>query len=181
MSARRVLVTVGVAVSALVLQLTVVTRLPFPGDVEPDLVLVAVVALALANGPLPGAVTGFATGLAADIAPPADHTIGRYALVLCVVGYLCGLILDDLEGSGFTPFAAMALGVLGGALLYVGVGAILGDPRVTLPAVTRVLPVSVLYDVVLSPFVLYAVVWLIRRVDPHPVGYDLFGSHLRYR
>lgn len=181
MSGRRKLLVAALAAVALILQVTVVTRVPLPGGVAPDLVLVVVVALALVNGPLPGAITGFATGLAVDLVPPADHAIGRYALVLCLVGYLCGLVVDDLESSANLAFLTMGTGVVGGALLYVGVGAILGDPRVTWPALSRVLPVSLLYDLVVSPFVLYVVVWLVRRIDPYPAGYETGGLRNRYR
>ena len=60
--------------------------------------LFAVVALALTGGPLPGLLTGFLAGLALDVAPPASHAIGQYALVFCVVGYACG----RLAGLGDT-------------------------------------------------------------------------------
>ncbi|MQA87822.1 MAG: rod shape-determining protein MreD [Streptosporangiales bacterium] len=180
-SARRKLLGAALVAAALVGQVTLVARLPLPGGVTPDLVLLVVVAFALTNGPLPGSVTGFAAGLAADLAPPADHTIGRYALVLCLVGYLCGLVQDDLKDSANLAFLAMVVGVTGGSLLYVGVGAVLGDLRVTWPAVTRVLPLSLLYDFVLSPFVLYVVTWLVRRVDQHRVGYDFWEPGNRYR
>lgn len=175
MSAQRKLLGAALVAAAIILQVTVVARLPLPGGVAPDLVLLVVVAFALTNGPLPGAVTGFAAGLAADLAPPADHTIGHYALVLCLVGYLCGLVQEDLDNSANLTFLAMVLGVVGGSLLYVGVGAVLGDPRMTWAAVMRVLPISLLYDFVLSPFVLYAVAWLVRWVDRTRVGYESWG------
>ena len=35
-------------------------------------------------------ITGFAAGLALDIAPPGSGYIGEYALVLCLVGWACG-------------------------------------------------------------------------------------------
>ena len=34
-----------------------------------------------------GMLAGFAGGLALDIAPPAAHYAGEYALVFCLVGY----------------------------------------------------------------------------------------------
>src|SRR3954469_12754190 len=95
-----------VMVIALVLQVAVANRLPLPGSVTPDLVLLTVVALALVNGPLVGLVTGFCAGLTADIVPPADHTIGRYALIYCLVGYICGLFTDEMDRSPVTPFIA---------------------------------------------------------------------------
>jgi len=116
-----------------------------------------VVALALSSGPVPGLVTGFFAGLALDVAPPANHLIGSYALVFCLVGYGCGLIAADLENSVLLPLAASAVGAAAGAALYAVVGVFLGNLDVTGAAVRHVLPLTVLYDVLLSPFVLYGV------------------------
>jgi rod shape-determining protein MreD len=154
---RRFLLTVVLVLVALVLQLTVLDRLRLPGGAVPDLVLLVVVALALSNGPLPGMLTGFAAGLALDIAPPSTHLIGVYALVFCLVGYFCGRVAADLESTVLLPLAASAVGAAGGAALYAGLGILLGDPDVTGQAVRHMLPATVLYDVLLSPFVLYAV------------------------
>ncbi len=150
---------------ALVLQVTLVPRLPLPGGASPDLVLVVVAALALRTGALRGCVTGFGAGLVADVVPPAAHTIGRYALVYCVVGYLVGLASGEIEDSPVLSSLAVALGALGGTLAYTALGAALGDPRVTGAVLVRVMPVSILYDVVLSPLAWYAVAKLVRRDD----------------
>lgn len=154
---RRVLLSVLLVLAALVLQLTVLDRAPLPGGVAPDLVLLVVVALALSSGPMPGLITGFCAGLALDIAPPANHLIGVYALVFCLVGYCCGLVSAELDSSVLLPLAASALGAAGGAALYAVVGVFLGNPDVTGQSVRHVLPLSVLYDVLLSPFILYGV------------------------
>ena len=154
---RRVLLPVVLLLVALVLQLTVLDRLPLPGGVAPDLVLLVVVALALSSGPMSGMICGFCAGLALDIAPPSDHLIGVYALVFCVVGYFCGLVSTELDRTVLQPLVASALGAAAGAGLYAVVGYMLGNPDVTGPAVRHVLPLSVLYDVLLSPFVLFGV------------------------
>jgi rod shape-determining protein MreD len=154
---RRLLLSVVLLLAALVLQLTVLDRLPLPGGVAPDLVLLVVVALSLSGGPLAGAIGGFCAGLALDVAPPSDHLIGMYALVFCLVGYFCGMVSAELDRSVLLPLAAAALGAAGGAGLYAGAGIVFGLPDVTGSAVRHVLPLSVLYDVLLSPFVLYAV------------------------
>ena len=179
---RRFLLSVVLVLVALVLQLTVLDRLPLPGGVTPDLVLLVVVALALSNGPLAGTITGFAAGLALDIAPPASHLIGVYALVLCLVGYFCGRVAADLESTVLLPLAASAVGAAGGAALYAGLGILLGDPDVTGQAVRHVLPETVLYDVLLSPFVLYAVALASRlagRLGPATSSKRLSASGLR--
>lgn len=165
---------------ALVLQVAVVTRLPLPGGVVPDLVLLVVASLALVTGPMRGAVTGFVAGLVTDVVPPAYHTIGRYALVYCLVGYVAGLASDEAEDSAFLPFLTVALGAVGGTALYVGVGAVLDDPRVTWQTASGALPLSALYDVILSPFVLYAIARLAKRVEPEPAGHKAWRPHGHY-
>ena len=157
---RRFLISFAVIAVALLAQLTFINRLALPGGAGPDLVLLAVVALSLTGGPLAGLLTGFVAGLALDIAPPASHTIGQYALVFCLVGYGCGRLaeLGDASPSLYVAISAAAAAV--GAALHAVLGVMLSDPEVTWAAVRHVLPPSLIYDVILSPFVLYAVVRL---------------------
>lgn len=157
---RRALLATAAILAAVLLQVTVLNNLPFPGGAGPDLVLVTVVALALAGGPREGAVIGFAAGLALDIAPPASGLLGQSALVFCLVGYGCGLLRLALERSAWLPLAGVALGAAAGEALYALVGLIFGDPDVTWQATRQVLPAAVCYDLLLSPFVLYAVALL---------------------
>ncbi|HEV7932344.1 MAG TPA: rod shape-determining protein MreD [Actinomadura sp.] len=156
---------VAITVIALIVQVSAANRLPLPGAIAPDLVLLAVVALAFVNGPLVGLVTGFCAGLTVDIVPPADHAIGRLALVYCLVGYIGGLFTDEMDRSPVTPFVGVAVGALAGTVLYVGVGMVLGDPRASWPVASRVVPLAVLYDVLASPFVVWAVLRLTRRLE----------------
>lgn len=154
-----------VIAAAMILQVTVADRLPLPGSVVPDLVLLAVVALALVNGSLPGLVTGFWAGLATDIVPPADHTIGRYALVYCLIGYICGSAAPEMDRSAVLPFVAVASGAIAGSVLYALLGSMLGDPRARWPVVSHVLPLQIFYDMVASPFVVWVVLRLTRRAE----------------
>jgi rod shape-determining protein MreD len=154
-----------VVAAALILQVTLANRLPLPGSVAPDLVLLAVVALALVHGSLLGVVTGFLAGVAVDIMPPADHTLGRYALVYCLIGYVCGIAAKEMERSPVLPFLAVAAGALAGSVLYLAVGATLSDPRARWPVVSHTLPLQVLYDVIVSPFVVWAVLRFSRRAE----------------
>ena len=157
---RRLLVSCAVVAVALLAQLTFINRLALPGETGPDLVLLAVVALALTGGPLPGMLTGFLAGLALDVAPPASHTIGQYALVFCLVGYGCGRLAGLGDASPALYVGISAAAAAAGAALHAGLGVLLSDPEVTWAAVRHVLPPSLIYDVILSPFVLYAVVRL---------------------
>ena len=163
----RALVSVVVVAFTVVLQLTVVDRIAFPGGAGPNLVLLVVAALALAGGPMAGVLTGFLAGLALDVAPPGSHFVGQNALVFCLVGYFCGLLAEETSDpeQGHTALFEIVVtaagAVLGEALLAL-LGVMLSDPRVTWPAITHVLPAAVVYDVLLCPFVLYAVAAALR-------------------
>jgi rod shape-determining protein MreD len=175
---RRALISCAVILAALIAQLTIINRLALPGGAGPDLVLLAVVALALTGGPVPGMVTGFLAGLALDVAPPASHTIGQYALVFCLVGYACGRLAALGEASPALYVAISAAAVAVGAALHAALGVMLSDPQVTWSAVRHVLPPSVVYDVILSPFVLYGVVRLSAwagRAAAGPEGAEVAG------
>ena len=165
---RRALLAAAAILAAVLIQVTVLNNLPFPGGAGPDLVLVVVVAMALASGPLDGAIIGFAAGLALDIAPPASNLLGQSALVFCLVGYGCGRLRVALERSAWLPVAGVALGAAAGEALYALVGLIFGEPDITVQAVRQVLPAAIFYDLLLSPFVLYAVARL--------GGYARWGS-----
>jgi rod shape-determining protein MreD len=155
-------------VVSLAVQLAVLARLPLPGA-TPDLVLLAVVSLALAPGPGFGLVAGFAAGLSNDLVPPADHAVGRWALVLTVVGYFAGLAQGEARRSAFVPLFVVAVSGAASVLLYAGLGALIDDPHITWQAVTEILPTAVLYDVVLSAFVVPAVLRLSDRFEPDPL------------
>jgi rod shape-determining protein MreD len=157
---RRVLLFFGMVLAAILAQVTVLDNLPLPGGSPPDLVLVVVVTLALVSGPRDGAVIGFAAGLAADIAPPASHFLGENALVFCLIGYGCGRMREPLEHASWLPLAGVALGVTGGEALHALVGVIFGDPDITWLSARQVLPASLIYDLMVSPFVLYVVLRL---------------------
>ncbi|KAA9373469.1 hypothetical protein F5972_35140 [Microbispora cellulosiformans] len=116
---RAVILSVLLVLAAPVLQVTVVNGWSLPGGV-PDIVLICVIALAPAlwsytgsrtgTGAGAGALLGFAAGLAADVAPPADHTIGRLALVLCLAGWVSTRIpADDGAGRRVAGAAVVAL------------------------------------------------------------------------
>jgi rod shape-determining protein MreD len=151
---------------AVVVQLTVVNRLPLPGAAAPDLVLLLVAAIAVTTSPLTGAVTGFAGGLALDIAPPAAHYAGEYALVFCLAGYAAGRVsqvIFNLSGGERDPISAFTVMVGATAAGEAGkaaLGMLLSDPDVTGAVVSRVLPGAILYDLLLSPLVF----WLVTRV-----------------
>ena len=102
---------------AVVLQVSVLSQFAVRG-VVPDLALVLVVAVGLARGPRTGALTGFGAGLLLDIAPPADHVAGRWALALVVVGYLAGRVRQDASRSSLVALATVAAGSFVGTSVF---------------------------------------------------------------
>lgn len=163
----RVLIAAVLLIIAVVVQVTMLSRLPLPGA-TPDLVLLVVVALALGHGSTFGLAAGFAAGFTVDLVPPADHEIGRWALVLTVVGYLAGMAQGESRRSVFVPLAVVAVAALGSVLIYAGLGALMADTSVTWAAVNRLLPSAVAYDVILSAFALPALLAVIQRGEPEP-------------
>jgi rod shape-determining protein MreD len=167
---RRALRVVSVAVLVIVavtLQLTVFSHFSLDG-VAPDLALLVVLGAALVRGPDYAAVVGFAAGLVLDLAPPADHTAGRWALSLVIVGYLTGLARPDGDVSkGGTLLMAAAAAFIGTSV-FAFTGMVLGDPGVTVSSAFQVVPRAVLYDVIVTPVVVPLVVVMLRRLHPTP-------------
>jgi hypothetical protein len=98
----RASITAAVIVLAVCLQVGLLADVSVAG-VVPDLVLLVVVGVALVHGPSRAAVVGLLAGLTLDLAPPADHTAGRWALALVLVGYLAGLVRSDAAGALSPP------------------------------------------------------------------------------
>ena len=159
-----------VVLVAVVLQVAVFSMLSFEGMV-PTLALVVVVGAALVRGPQFAAVLGFAAGLALDLVPPADHVAGRWALALVVVGYLAGRVRNDAGTSAAGALVAVAACSFVGTSVFALSGMLLHDPAIPVGEALHVIPVAVLYDVLVTPFVLPLALRLFRRLQPHQVAY----------
>jgi rod shape-determining protein MreD len=167
----RMLLSTTLVVAALVIQVSVLARLQLPGAV-PDLLLLTVLGLALVYGHVGGALVGFGAGLLADLAPPADHAVGRYALVLCVIGYLAGLAKPEngrLQ-SAAGPMLVVVGSAVGSTLLYAGVGALVGDTAARHVGLGGLLFTAALYDLLLAPFTVPFIMALARRADNDPLA-----------
>ncbi len=167
----RMLLSTTLVVVALVVQVSVLARLHLPGAV-PDLLLLTVLGLALVYGHVGGALIGFGAGLLADLAPPADHAAGRYALVLCVIGYLAGLVKPETGQlkSATGPMAVVVAAAVGSTLLYAGVGALVGDTAARHVGLGSLLFTAALYDLLLAPFVVPGIMALARRAENDPLA-----------
>ncbi len=161
----RLLSMAVVIVVAVTLQLTVFSHFTF-GGVAPDLALLVVLGAALVRGPDFAAVVGFVAGLVLDLAPPSDHTAGRWALSLVLVGYLTGLAKPEGDISKLGTLGMAAAGAFIGTSVFALTGMVLGDSGVTVSSAFAVVPRAVAYDVLLTPVVIPLVVVLLRRLEP---------------
>ncbi|WP_017573969.1 rod shape-determining protein MreD [Nocardiopsis halotolerans] len=152
---------------AVLAQATIVNRLPFEWGAGPDLVIAAVVAVALTSTPAAAAGCGFAAGLAMDVLPPAEHAMGRYALVLCVAAYLVALLHRNTGSAGplggrpsvWAVMGVTAVASAGVGLGYALVGVLMDDPRVTLAAVVVNTLVGTVLTALASPLVALPTLW----------------------
>ncbi len=118
-----------VTVAAL-LQVTLVVDVEVVGG-TPNLLVVAVVAIALLRGPVPGALAGFLGGFLADALGAA--LLGAGSLILVLVGYAAGAWGEaGRDGAALRPLVVVAVmsvladvGSLGVAVL-IGTGPAIG-------------------------------------------------------
>lgn len=132
------------------------------GGATPNFLMLAVITLALSEGPIPGATTGFAAGLLFDLL--GTGVVGPMALVLTIVGYLAGLMHEQMFAEGWLlPLSVLAIASLVGEIAYGVLLGILGEGGSFFSAfVTKMLP-RALYNTVLA-LLIYP--WLARFLRP---------------
>ena len=164
-AALRGLAYTALVVLAIGLQVGPFSELTIHG-VVPDLLLLVVVAVGLVHGPERAALVGFLGGLALDLAPPADHVAGRWALALVVVGFLVGLVREDARQGLIKIVAVVAAASFVGTSIFALSGLVLDEPGVTVGRVLEVIPVAVLYDTALALLTVPLLMALGRRLEP---------------
>lgn len=162
---RQVLIIGTATLMAVLVEVTLLSRLGIPGA-TPDLVVVTVVAIALAMGPVQGAAAGFAAGVLIDLAPPGDTLLGVNAVVYVAIGIITGLAVDPRDRT--IPIMMGMTGLATGAavLLTAGLDTMLGSERVDWEQVPVLTLTSALYGVLLAPGVILLVAWIVRKATP---------------
>lgn len=175
-TARAAVLVLAVSV-ALVLQTTVFSHLAWHG-VVPDLVLLVVVAVGLVRGSQSAMLLGFAAGLLLDLAPPADHVAGRWALALMLAGYVAGRVRQDTTQVPGTPqtapsppsvvtsMATVAACSFLASSVFALSGLVLQDPPATVPDLLQVVLAALVWDLALAPFLIPVVVRVLARLEP---------------
>lgn len=118
----RILVLALLLVTATLLT-TVVSPVLAIGAVRPDIVLLTVVGVGLADGAGTGARYGFSAGLLGDLLSSQSHLVGLGAFVLLLMGYLAGLARRYVSPGSVLGGLAVAAVV---TLLSVVLNALLG-------------------------------------------------------
>jgi rod shape-determining protein MreD len=165
MTVLRTLAAFLVVSLALVLQVSLFPHFAWQGIV-PNLCLLVVVGAALTRGPQAAIVLGFLAGVALDLAPPADHVAGRWALALVIVGYVAGRVRQDVKPTAIAVVGTVAASSFIGTSVFAITGLILRDPLLDVGQLLEVILVAVLWDVLLTPFVLPPVMTLFNRLQP---------------
>ena len=127
MSSFRLAVATVVVGLALVLQVSLFPHFAWQG-VVPNLCLLVVVGAALTRGAQFAAVLGFVAGVLLDLAPPADHVAGRWALALVVVGYVAGRVRQDVKPTAVAVVSTVAACSFIGTSIFAITGLVLQDP-----------------------------------------------------
>ena len=165
MRVNRILLSTSLVVVALVVQVSVLARLHLPGAV-PDLLLLTVLGLALVYGHVGGALIGFGAGLLADLAPPADHVAGRWALALTIAAFLAARVRQDVRPTALAVVGTVAAASFVATSLFALSGVLLSDPTMSISGLLEVVLVAVVWDVLLTPFVLPPLMKLFSRLSP---------------
>ena len=165
MTTMRALAAGAAVMLALLLQVSLLPNLAWQG-VVPNLALLVVVGAALTQGPQFAMVLGFAAGALVDLAPPADHTAGRWALALTVVGYVAGRVRSEADPSATTVVGTVAASSFVGTSIFAITGLVLGELSVGVGQLLLVIGVALVWDVVLTPFELPPLMALFRRLEP---------------
>jgi rod shape-determining protein MreD len=161
----RWLAALGAVVVALVVQVSLFPHMSWHGIV-PNLCLLVVVAAALTVEAPFALLLGFAAGLVLDLAPPADHVAGRWALALTVAAFLAARVRQDVRPTALAVVGTVAAASFVATSLFALSGVLLSDPAMSVAGLLEVVLVAVVWDVLLTPFVLPPLMKLFSRLGP---------------
>jgi rod shape-determining protein MreD len=151
-------------IAIVLVQTTILPYLRISGVVA-DLGLVATVAVAYREGPETGSVFGFAAGLSMDLF--LQTPLGLSALAYALTGYLIGILQGGMLRSSW--WVAPVLGGLGGilsGLLFIGIGALVGQEQLFALRSLRVVLLAGLFDAIVAPIMFPIVGFALRGASP---------------
>lgn len=155
-------------IAIVLVQTTILPYLRVFGVVA-DLGLVATVAVAYREGPETGAIFGFAAGLSMDLF--LQTPLGLSAMAYALTGYFVGILQGGLLRSAWwvTPVLGGLGGILGG-LLFIGIGALVGQEQLFALRSLRVVLLAGAYDALIAPIMFPIVTFAARGAGPRTAG-----------
>ncbi len=163
--------TIGIVILLAVTLQVAVFNLFSVNGVVPNLALVVVVAASIARGAQFGAVVGFVAGMLVDLAPPAEHVAGRWALALVLVAILAGRVRTDARRSPIAGLATVAICSFIATSVFALSGVVLGDHALPAGEMVQVIGIALLWDVVVAPLLLPGLMALFDRTRPAELAY----------
>ena len=163
----------AIVLAAVILQISGLGPMRFFGG-HPDLVPLAVAAVAIYAGSVTGAATGFAAGFVLDLTVGA--TMGASSLVLTAVGYAVGRYREVRDPAhGLVPIPVGAAATLGFLVGFASVSFMLDVGASVSPLVLRDMLVTTLLNALLA----IPVFALCRRILRPALVVDPFERHRR--
>ena len=116
-------------------------------------------------------VVGFVAGLLLDLAPPADHVAGRWALALVLIAILAGRVRADARRSPLAGLATVAICSFVATSIFALSGVVLGDHALPAGEMMQVIGIALLWDIVVAPLLLPGLMALFERTRPAELAY----------
>ncbi|HVL91029.1 MAG TPA: rod shape-determining protein MreD [Actinomycetota bacterium] len=164
---RRSLLLGMLMLTGLLLETTLLGGLTL-GGTQPQLVLLIVIALGMAEGPATGAVAGFVGGVLTDML--LSLPTGLSALVFTSIGYSVGALREHYEGTtALLTIVVAGLATATGVIGYGAVSVLFGRVGLVPADVLRHAGLAAVYSMLLAPFVLPGIRRVSERLRPRKV------------
>jgi rod shape-determining protein MreD len=136
-----------ILVTTILLQTTLIARLPIAGE-RGDVVLLIVIAAGIAGGSQTGAIVGFVFGLTFDLL--LQTPLGLSALAYCLTGYAVGALQTGvLRAAWWIPVFSAIAGSAIGVVTFALVGAVVGQDGLVSDRLAAIIVVVALINAVL--------------------------------
>lgn len=147
--------------AAFLLQTTLAPHLRIAG-VQPDFLLIVVVTYGFLEGPVVGSATGFFAGLLQDML--LVTTLGLNALSKTIVGYLSGMVEQNIFSESFTlPMLAIFATTVLNESIFLALRATLGESIAPVVAAKSVVIPAALYNAALAGLLYPALTRVLKR------------------
>ncbi len=150
-----------VILTALIINLSVLSRIRVAGTMA-DLMLLLAIAAGITGGPVRGAVVGFISGMSVDLF--LQTPLGLSALVFCIVGYAVGTAESGiLRSSWWIPVLTAFVASVAGELVFAVMGSVVGDTHLDMSRLLLVIVIVGAMNALLAPLTIRTMAWAFGR------------------